>query len=81
MLSGAVDDLHRFDPAVLQWMKINGSGAPPSARMAAGFTAAGDQLYLFAGALPATQVRPGPPGQPSQLRILNYSCASNSKCG
>ncbi len=74
---GAVNDLFRFDPAVRQWTEIAGLGAPPSARMAVGFAAAGGQLYVFGGAFPTTQSRPGPPGQSSQLRILNYSCESN----
>jgi hypothetical protein len=52
---------------------------PPSARMAAGFAAAGDRLFVFAGAFPTTQLRQGPPGQPSQLSIVNYTCELNRK--
>jgi hypothetical protein len=75
-IAGAINDLHRFDPVELQWTEINSSSMlePPSPRMAAGFAAADDRLFVFAGAFPATRLRPGPPGQASQLSIVNYTC-------
>jgi hypothetical protein len=80
-LPGATNDLHRYDSAMQQWTEFNSSFMldPPSARMAAGFAAAGDRLFVFAGAFPITKSRPGPPGQPSQINIVNYTCELNRK--
>jgi hypothetical protein len=46
-----MNDLHKFDPAVLEWSPLTdaAAGAPPLARDSHGFAAAAGRLYVFGG--------------------------------